>query len=61
MACSVLGWLSASARAASYLRHYGTVLIIIALPLLVLGAHALDLTDSAEKREKEFSRDRRDE
>lgn len=44
-AFAALGWLSALPEKESYLRSLGTVLLVASFPLLILGAHFLDLSD----------------
>lgn len=42
---TALSWLSASPDNVSYLRTCGTVLFSLSIPLLIVGAHCLDLSD----------------
>ena len=42
---AVLGWLATPGVAATYLQRYSTVLFILVIPLLLFGAHCLDLQD----------------
>ncbi|HEV7902852.1 MAG TPA: hypothetical protein VGO96_03335, partial [Pyrinomonadaceae bacterium] len=42
---AVLGWLARPGVAATYLQRYSTVLFVLVIPLLLFGAHCLDLQD----------------
>lgn len=50
-ACAALGWLSTLPEKESYLRSLGAILLIASFPLLILGAHFFDLSDSRHSRE----------
>jgi hypothetical protein len=42
---TILGWFAESVTARSFLKKYGTIVFLLAIPLLILGAHCLDLLD----------------
>jgi hypothetical protein len=42
---SMIGWFAKSKATGSFLGKYGTTLFLLAIPLLILGAHCLDLLD----------------
>lgn len=42
---SLVGWFAKSKATGSFLGKYGTALFLFAIPLLILGAHCLDLLD----------------
>jgi hypothetical protein len=42
---TLLGWLATPGEAATYLQRFATALFLLALPLLIFGAHCLDLQD----------------
>jgi hypothetical protein len=42
---TILNWFAESATARSFLKEYGTIVFLLAIPLLILGAHCLDLLD----------------
>jgi len=47
-------WLAgASAGSARWLHGIGTVLLLVTIPLLMFGAHCLDLAEAEEKRRSE--------
>jgi hypothetical protein len=46
--CAVIGWLTRHAWHGLALQRAGTALFFLALPLLIFGAHCLDLIDGEE-------------
>jgi hypothetical protein len=42
---SIISWFTKSKSIGSFLGKYGTTLFLLAIPLLILGAHCLDLLD----------------
>jgi hypothetical protein len=44
-AFSIISWFATSKSTGSFLGKYGTTLFLFAIPLLILGAHCLDLLD----------------
>jgi len=42
---TALSWLTASPAYVSHLRAFGTALFFFSIPLLIVGAHCLDLSD----------------
>lgn len=50
---TVITWFTATGVGNSYVRTMGTILLIMTIPLLILGAHCLDLAEKqAEKARK---------
>ena len=46
---AVLGWMATPGVAANYLQRYSTVLFVLVMPLLLFGAHCLDLQDRTKQ------------
>jgi hypothetical protein len=42
---TISGWFAGSVTARSFLKKDGTIVFLLAIPLLILGAHCLDLLD----------------
>lgn len=42
---TIISWFAESAASGSFLKKYGTILFLLAIPLLILGAHFLDLSE----------------
>ncbi|MBC7909159.1 MAG: hypothetical protein H7Y30_01580 [Pyrinomonadaceae bacterium] len=45
-------WLTGTQGFGSYTQTVGTVLLVLTIPLLIFGAHCLDLMESRKDREK---------
>jgi hypothetical protein len=54
-ALTALAWL-AQAETARYLQNFGTVLFVLAIPLLIFGAHCLDSADKRAARSNSAER-----
>jgi len=50
---SVSAWFEGTAGIGAYLRTAGTVLFVLMIPLLVFGAHCLDMFEKRKKSERE--------
>ena len=46
-------WFEGTAGVGAYLRAAGTVLFVLMFPMLIFGAHCLDLTERRKKAERE--------
>ena len=42
---TVINWFAKSGATGSFLKRYGTVFFLLAIPLFILGAHCLDLLE----------------
>lgn len=50
---TAVAWLTVAGAGLSYARPLGTMLLIITIPLLISGAHCLDLMDRRKDRRRE--------
>jgi hypothetical protein len=50
---TVFSWFKGAAGASVYLRATGTILLVLMIPLLIFGAHCLDLSEKRKKAERE--------
>jgi hypothetical protein len=42
---TAISWFAESEATGSFLRRYATIIFLLAIPLLILGAHCLDLSE----------------
>ena len=49
---TALSWFTGADGTARYVRTTGTVLLVMMIPLLIFGAHCLDLTEKRKKANK---------
>ena len=54
---TVISWFADPVWHGIYLHRAGTFLFILALPLLILGAHCLDLLDDEKDKEKKLAKE----
>lgn len=47
---TITGWLARSAAWGAFFQRFATVLFLLTIPLLILGAHCLDLADSKKSK-----------
>ncbi len=50
---TVISWLTANADALSYTRLTGTMLLVFTIPLLIFGAHCLDVIERRKDRRRD--------
>ncbi|HEY0322950.1 MAG TPA: hypothetical protein VGC66_18485 [Pyrinomonadaceae bacterium] len=50
---TAISWLTATGEGHSYARTLGTILLVMTIPLLVLGAHCLDLMERRKDTERD--------
>jgi amino acid transporter len=50
---TAFSWFMSASEVSVYVRTTGTVLLVLMIPLLVFGAHCLDLTEKRKKSERE--------
>ena len=50
---TAVSWFTSATEVGAYLRTTGTVLLVLMIPLLILGAHCLDLTETRKKAARE--------
>ena len=58
---TALSWLIDTGAGSSYLHASGTILLVMTIPLLVFGAHCLDLMERRKDKERDvrFSHEKR--
>lgn len=49
---TAVSWFTGAGAAGSYVRTFGTALLVLTIPLLLFGAHCLDLSEKRSRREK---------
>ena len=57
-ALTVISWVTGSEGAGSFLQRFATVLFLLTFPLLILGAHCLDLAEDESARRSLMARTR---
>jgi hypothetical protein len=50
---TAFSWFTGAGGAADYVRTTGTILLVLMIPLLIFGAHCLDLKEKRKKLESE--------
>lgn len=58
---TVIAWLSSDLSAAHALSHWGTILLCLTVPLILLGGYCLDLLDGSKPKPNRFDDDDDDE
>ncbi|MBA2646150.1 MAG: hypothetical protein H0U81_05050 [Pyrinomonadaceae bacterium] len=47
---TVISWLTGAGSGGAFLQRFGTILFLLTIPLLILGAHCLDLAEGKTPR-----------